>query len=40
VLTLLNYVAKEKAVTFVFAASDEDRNSAVVLKEFLEESKK
>lgn len=35
-LVLLKHVASEKPVTFVFAASDEDRNSAVVLKEFLE----
>jgi uncharacterized protein YeaO (DUF488 family) len=36
VLALLRYVSQEKTVTFVFAASDEERNSAVVLKEFLE----
>ena len=35
-LALLNYVIKERKVTFVFAASDEERNSAVALKEFLE----
>lgn len=33
---LLQHVTKERTVTFVFAASDEERNSAVVLKEFLE----
>jgi uncharacterized protein YeaO (DUF488 family) len=36
VLALLKYVADEKTVTFVYAASDEERNSARVLKEFLE----
>ncbi len=35
-LVLLKYVIKERKVTFVFAASDEERNSAVALKEFLE----
>ena len=35
-LVLLQYVIKERTVTFVFAASDEERNSAVALKEFLE----
>jgi uncharacterized protein YeaO (DUF488 family) len=40
VVTLLKYVAQEKTVTFIYAASDEQRNSAVVLKEFLEESSK
>ena len=35
-LSLLKYVTQEKTVTFVYAASDEERNSAVVLKEFLE----
>lgn len=39
VLTLLNYVAQDKTVTFVYAASDEQRNSAVVLKELLERGK-
>jgi uncharacterized protein YeaO (DUF488 family) len=39
VLALLKYVTQEKTVTFVYAASDEERNSAVVLKEFLEEGK-
>jgi len=37
VLTLLKYTTQEKAVTFVYAASDKERNSALVLKEFLEE---
>ena len=32
-LALLKYVTEEKTVTFVYAASDEERNSAVVLKE-------
>jgi uncharacterized protein YeaO (DUF488 family) len=36
VLALLAIVAKEKKVTFVYAASDEERNSALVLKEFVE----
>lgn len=35
-LTLLNFIAAERTVTFVYAAHDEERNSAVVLKEFLE----
>jgi uncharacterized protein YeaO (DUF488 family) len=35
-LALLKYVAQAKQVTFVYAASDEERNSAVALKEFLE----
>jgi uncharacterized protein YeaO (DUF488 family) len=39
VLTLVRYVTQEKTVTFVYAASDVERNSAVVLKEFLEERK-
>jgi uncharacterized protein YeaO (DUF488 family) len=36
VLALLSYVAQERTVTFVYAASDEERNSAVALKELLE----
>ena len=36
----LNYVAREQTVTFVYAASDEERNSAVALKEFLERKQK
>jgi len=39
-LTLLKYVIQERAVTFVYAASDEERNSAVALKELLERGKK
>ena len=39
-LALLKYVAEERAVTFVYAASDEERNSAGALKEFLERGKK
>jgi uncharacterized protein YeaO (DUF488 family) len=39
-LALLKIVIKEKSVTFVYAASDEERNSALALKEFLERSKK
>jgi uncharacterized protein YeaO (DUF488 family) len=39
VLALLKYVTQEKTVTFVYAASDEERNSAVALKEFLERGK-
>lgn len=36
-LTLLQHRATEGTVTFVYAARDEERNSAVALKEFLEE---
>jgi hypothetical protein len=39
-LVLLKYVAHEKTVTFVYAACDDDRNSAVALKQFLERGKK
>lgn len=35
-LALLKHVAQERTVTFVFAASDQERNSAVALKELLE----
>lgn len=35
-LSLLKYLVTEKTVTFVYAAADESRNSAVVLKEVLE----
>lgn len=35
-LALLKLVAQEKVVTFIYAASDEERNSAIVLKEYLE----
>src|SRR3954447_5496134 len=38
-LALLKHVARERAVTFVYAASDEERNSAVALKELLERGK-
>ena len=38
-LALLRYVTEERTVTFVYAASDEERNSAVVLKELLERGK-
>jgi uncharacterized protein YeaO (DUF488 family) len=40
VLALLKYVTEEKTTTFVHTASDEERNSAVALKEFLERGKK
>jgi uncharacterized protein YeaO (DUF488 family) len=33
---LLQYVAQGQTVTFVYAASDEERNSALVLREFVE----
>ena len=39
-LALLKYVTGERTVTFVYAASDEERNSALVLKEFVERGKK
>jgi uncharacterized protein YeaO (DUF488 family) len=39
-LALLKYVAQERAVTFVYAASDQERYSAVALKELLERGKK
>ena len=39
-LTLLKYVVEKRAVTFVYAASDKERNSALVLKEFLERGKR
>jgi uncharacterized protein YeaO (DUF488 family) len=38
-LALLRLLAQERTVTFVYAASDEKRNSAVALKEFLERTK-
>jgi uncharacterized protein YeaO (DUF488 family) len=40
VLALLGYVTEERAVTFVYAASDEERDSAVARKELLERGKK
>ena len=39
VVTLLKFITQERIVTFVYAASDEERNSAVALKEFLERGK-
>jgi uncharacterized protein YeaO (DUF488 family) len=39
-LTLLKYVAGDRTVTFVYAAHDEERNSAVALKELLERAKR
>jgi len=38
-LALLTLVAQDRHVTFVYAASDEERNSALVLKEWLEQIK-
>ena len=35
-LALLKLVAESRTVTFVYAASDEERNSARLLKEYLE----
>jgi uncharacterized protein YeaO (DUF488 family) len=40
VMSLLKFITDERNVTFVFAASDEERNSALLLKEFLERIKK
>jgi uncharacterized protein YeaO (DUF488 family) len=37
-LVLLKHRISEGTVTFVYAAHDEERNSAVVLKEYLERS--
>jgi uncharacterized protein YeaO (DUF488 family) len=39
-LALLRYVTRENVITFVYAARDEERNSAVVLKDFLERGRK
>jgi len=39
VLALLRYVTEERTVTFVYAASDVERNSPVALKELLERGK-
>ena len=39
-LALLKHVAGERTITFVYAASDEERNSAVALKELLDQGKK
>jgi uncharacterized protein YeaO (DUF488 family) len=38
VLALLKFVAQDRQVTFVYAASDEERNSARVLKEWVEKT--
>ncbi|WP_437191327.1 DUF488 domain-containing protein [Planctomicrobium sp. SH527] len=38
-LTLLKYRTTEGTVTFVYAASDEERNSAVALKQYLKKRK-
>ncbi len=37
VLPLLQYLAQNQTVTFVYAASDAERNSAVVLQAYLEQ---
>jgi uncharacterized protein YeaO (DUF488 family) len=37
-LALLKYVTQEKAVTFVYATSDDERNSALAWKELLEQA--
>ena len=37
ILALLKLVTDDRPVTFVYAASDEERNSTVVLKEYLEQ---
>jgi uncharacterized protein YeaO (DUF488 family) len=39
-LTLLKLVTQVRPVTFIYAASDEERNSALVLKQVLERGKK
>lgn len=39
-LVLLRFLTQERTVTFVYAASDEQRNSAIVLKAFLEGASK
>jgi uncharacterized protein YeaO (DUF488 family) len=39
-LALLRYVTGEKMVTFVYAAIYQERNSAVALKELLEQGRK
>lgn len=38
-LTLLKLFTENRTVTFIYAAGDEERNGAVVLKEFLESGK-
>jgi len=35
VLALLKIVTEEKKTTFIYAASDEERNSALVLRDFI-----
>jgi uncharacterized protein YeaO (DUF488 family) len=39
-LALLKHVAERQTVTFIFAASDVERNSAVVLKEVMARAKR
>ena len=39
-LALLDYRAREGAVTFLYSARDEEHNSAIALKAFLEENRK
>lgn len=39
-LELLKIVAQEKTVTFVYAAGDEERNSAVALADYMAERRK
>jgi uncharacterized protein YeaO (DUF488 family) len=39
-LALLKQVTQDKTVTFVYAASDEEHNSALALQEFLERGQK
>lgn len=39
-LALLKYIADERTVTFVYAASDEEHNSALELKAFLDRGTK
>jgi len=38
-LTLLKHRTTEGTVTFVYAASDEERNCAIAVKEFLDKRK-
>lgn len=33
---LMKLLAEDRPITFIYAASDEERNSAIVLKEFIE----
>jgi uncharacterized protein YeaO (DUF488 family) len=39
-LALLKLVAQDRTTTFIYAASDKERNSAVVLKQYLEQQVK